>query len=365
MHVISSHIHVLSNQDLVKQTLNRCHESAAQIDYYQDLNEWSQKMHQTLGSHVFILDETQLTGTPAEKKILRELNAPHLVLCSKSADTLNKSDWSRHARLVPLHDFSLSFASLFLDFGAAESRVLMLTHSLLQGQTQQAMMIHELRSPLMVIKRKCEKILESIPSPEYNDPWVQEIVKDCNKVLDMSVRIQVLSENLMEQSQFQIRATKQQQSKKTVLQKSKLIDLIWAAIDDCLALYGDKKFDIIEDIDPSLTISCDKDAFVRSMVNLIKNSFEAIARQDVRWVKILAEKVQRDLVIKIVDNGPGIEQPQKLFDSFHTTKKTQGGVGLGLQVVKSYFESIGGEVQYTQDAGHTCFLIKIKNAFRG
>jgi signal transduction histidine kinase len=358
-------IHILTNQDSIKRNLNLGTQDTQKVVYHSSLKEWTQHMTSALGSHVYILDEHSLDPSHKNLETIRNLRTPHLVISAPQSLLQQKSALSKWARSVPAAEFSPSFASLFVDLGVAESRILHLTRSVQETQTNQAMLIHELRNPLMVIRAKCEKILESIPSPEFNDPWVQEIVRDCNKVMEMSARIKVLSDEMFDQTNYQIQDATPKPPRRSPLQKAKLIDLMWASIDDCLTLYGKHGIDIIEDIDPSLAISCDKDAFVRAMINLIKNSFEAVRNLDVKWIKLIAEKQDRDLIIKIIDSGKGAPDPGGLFEAFQSSKRAEGGSGLGLRVVKSYFEGIGGQVTYTLDAGHTCFVIHIKNAFKG
>jgi signal transduction histidine kinase len=358
-------IHVLTNQDQIKRSLNLATQDAQKIVYHTSIQEWTMQMTQTLGSQVYILDEEGLELSGPNLETIRTLRTPHLVISPEPSFLVRQNAISKWARRIPASDFSPSFASLFVDLGIAEVRILHLTQSIWQSQTAQAMLIHELRNPLMVIKGKCEKILDSIPTPEYNDPWVQEIVRDCNKVIEMSARMKTLSDELFEHAHLQIQDASAKPLRRSTLQKAKLIDLMWAAIDDCMTIYSQHRVDIIEDIDPSLSITCDKDAFVRAMINLVKNSFEAVRSQDVRWIKILGEKQERDLVIKVIDSGKGASRPTDLFEPFQSSKRSEGGLGLGLRVVKSYFEGIGGQVSYTLDAGHTCFVIHIKNAFIG
>jgi C4-dicarboxylate-specific signal transduction histidine kinase len=42
----------------------------------------------------------------------------------------------------------------------------------------------------------------------------------------------------------------------------------------------------------------------------------------------MAELEPRFLV-QVIDNGPGVEDPERIFDAFVTTKKTGMGIGFG------------------------------------
>ncbi len=63
------------------------------------------------------------------------------------------------------------------------------------------------------------------------------------------------------------------------------------------------------------------------------------------------------VTVVFLDNGPGVSlanQP-KIFEPFFTTDRPQGGTGLGLSLVKSLLEGIGGQIRYLPDQGGACF----------
>jgi len=101
------------------------------------------------------------------------------------------------------------------------------------------------------------------------------------------------------------------------------------------------------------TLYVDEIHIQQIMVNLVKNSLDAIAlsgREDGR-VEIRIRKVASDVLISVTDNGPGVPEPDRkhLFESFFTTKPS--GVGLGLSICKTIAGAHGGNLQYSQPAG--------------
>jgi signal transduction histidine kinase len=60
----------------------------------------------------------------------------------------------------------------------------------------------------------------------------------------------------------------------------------------------------------------------------------------------------------VIDNGPGIDDPEKIFDTFVTTKEK--GMGIGLAVSRSIAEAHQGELwaEKNPDFGAT-FTLKI------
>ena len=72
------------------------------------------------------------------------------------------------------------------------------------------------------------------------------------------------------------------------------------------------------------------------------------------------------LRLSVEDNGPGltVEQRQRLFDPFYTTKT--GGMGLGLAIARRVIEAHGGAITATDaEDGGAAFVITIPRGERG
>ncbi|UCD88460.1 MAG: ATP-binding protein, partial [Desulfobacterales bacterium] len=91
----------------------------------------------------------------------------------------------------------------------------------------------------------------------------------------------------------------------------------------------------------------DKSKLMQVIVNLIKNSYEAIEAQknNTKEKVVLIESfVENDSVgFKITDNGIGIE-PEKIDKVFEFGKSRKGSTGFGLQYCKMFVESNGGTI---------------------
>jgi signal transduction histidine kinase len=79
-------------------------------------------------------------------------------------------------------------------------------------------------------------------------------------------------------------------------------------------------------------------------INLISNAIEALENNRISpLIKIRAAITdQNEMVIQVIDNGPGVNDPEKIFDAFVTTK--QKGMGIGLAVSRSIVEAHGGRL---------------------
>lgn len=91
-----------------------------------------------------------------------------------------------------------------------------------------------------------------------------------------------------------------------------------------------------------VTLIGDEDALLSALQNLVNNALEIIEEQPL--IEVQAEVVNNQVVIRIIDNGPGIDDAlrEKIFEPFYTRRAQ--GTGLGLAVVRAVVEAHGGEV---------------------
>jgi len=81
-----------------------------------------------------------------------------------------------------------------------------------------------------------------------------------------------------------------------------------------------------------LTVQADEEMIEQVLINLVKNSWEALADTPDATITVKGYYSGVHVVIDVADNGPGIiqEAMNKVFVPFFTTKKTGSGIGLSL-----------------------------------
>ena len=67
------------------------------------------------------------------------------------------------------------------------------------------------------------------------------------------------------------------------------------------------------------------------------------------------------LAVKISDNGEGISPNNRtqIFDSFFTTRREQGGTGMGLAIVRAVLEAHGGTIRLADSDSGAAFELTI------
>ncbi|MEN3046029.1 MAG: HAMP domain-containing sensor histidine kinase [Candidatus Hydrothermales bacterium] len=147
------------------------------------------------------------------------------------------------------------------------------------------------------------------------------------------------------------------------------INLSWASLKNiversiyiCKFFVKGKNIFFNINVPENVKILCDEVKFELTLVNLIKNSIEAI--EESGEIKVNFRK-NLDFILEIEDNGKGIEDKyiEKIFEPFFTTKEK--GAGLGLSFVKKVIEAHGFSIKVSSIINRgTKFSIYIPQKF--
>jgi nitrogen fixation/metabolism regulation signal transduction histidine kinase len=132
-------------------------------------------------------------------------------------------------------------------------------------------------------------------------------------------------------------------------------------LENVKALYFDTsriRFEFLYDSGIPHTILGDRKQLLRVFTNLINNAIQAIGDNEKGMIRIELESSGNRYHLKISDSGKGISAAlsDRIFQPNFTTKS--GGMGMGLAIVKSIIQGLGGEISFTSGEGSgTTFLL--------
>ena len=212
--------------------------------------------------------------------------------------------------------------------------------------------VHEITNPLSSIKM-ASQLLEK--SKTYDSELLEIIYNECGRITKVINSISQISSK--------------------VVLKNKSSENIHEVLRYSTFKIKNKKIKIIEEFDPSLPkILIDKSLLVQVFENLLNNAFEASSFSDKSFIKLstrfiygetikipnIKESQKKNyLLIKIEDNGSGINKTElsKIFLPFFSTKKR--GSGIGLFLVKRIINLHDGSISVDCADNLTSFRIKL------
>ena len=103
-------------------------------------------------------------------------------------------------------------------------------------------------------------------------------------------------------------------------------------------------------VDDEVYINGDYNRLSQVMINLLKNSIEAITT-NIGQIKVKSKLKNNNYYIEVIDNGIGMSREviNKMKTPFFTTKKR--GSGLGVSLIYEIVEAHGGKVKYSSEYG--------------
>lgn len=99
------------------------------------------------------------------------------------------------------------------------------------------------------------------------------------------------------------------------------------------------------------------------LVNLMTNAAHAAKQLPAPRIRIHVYSSGDDAIVSVRDNGPGIDPQvqEKIFEPFYTTRRTQGGMGLGLSLCREYALQMGARLSLWSVPGRgACFRLHLR-----
>jgi PAS domain S-box-containing protein len=203
-----------------------------------------------------------------------------------------------------------------------------------------AMLAHELRNPLAAISNAIElsRRSDSAEHREWGHDVIVAQVRHLSRMID-----DLLDVSRITRGKIQIR--------KQVLD---LHPLIRSAVETAMPLMEERAHRCIVRVAPEpLQVEGDPTRLEQIIVNLLNNA--AKYTETSGTITLAASAEGEDVIIHVEDTGIGMsaELLARIFDLFaqgdRSIARSEGGLGIGLTLVKSLVEMHGGEVSATSD----------------
>ncbi len=127
-----------------------------------------------------------------------------------------------------------------------------------------------------------------------------------------------------------------------------VIDAEWREIDGAVRWHLLPKLPLV---------MADPHGLLQALLNLSQNSHRAVRESPLRELDITVTAKDGRASIRFEDSGPGISNPERLFQPF---QQGADGSGLGLYVSRAVVRSYGGELRFEPRAEGSCFVVELQ-----
>lgn len=205
---------------------------------------------------------------------------------------------------------------------------------------------HEIKNPLTIILGQVAFCKKELASASISS---EKLLLRVDKIEQTAYRILKIIEGLRKLSR-----------------DSTTQELNWTPVDEILTdpinLVSEKlrirgvSLEVINELQ-NFEILCQPLQIAQVILNLVNNADDIIKNQEDKKIVLKAFQHEKQFVLSVQDNGPGVKDENKLFTPFYTTKDPGSGTGLGLSISKKILEKNGGILVYERKDNLTGFLL--------
>ncbi|HHT7189205.1 HAMP domain-containing sensor histidine kinase [Bacillus cereus group sp. Bc222] len=208
-----------------------------------------------------------------------------------------------------------------------------------------AIVAHELKTPLTVMKGYLEGMIYNIGPYQNRDQYLKKNYQIIES-LEQLVR-EILSMSKLEQHTFKLQVEE--------VNLSKSIDTITKNLE---FFASQKGIQIIKEVDSDIFVYTDYVLLEKACKNIIHNAIMYSPYNEKIYIKLTKDSKQNNIQMRVINTGVKIKEEdiQHIFKPFYRVEKSRnrntGGTGLGLYSVKQIFEAL-------------CILYSINNVEKG
>jgi len=213
---------------------------------------------------------------------------------------------------------------------------------------------HELKTPITSIKGFVETLLEGV----VKDPV--QIQRFLNIIAKHSERLDAIIDDLLALSRLE----EDDEKRKLSFEEHHLKPVLASAIELSKVKAEQKNITVELVCSEEITAKINSALIEQAVINLVDNAVKYSPENST--VIVNAQKTPNEVVIKVIDQGCGIERQHlpRIFERFYVADKARsrklGGTGLGLAIVKHISGVHGGYVTVESSPGNgSSFIIHL------
>jgi two-component system NtrC family sensor kinase len=239
-----------------------------------------------------------------------------------------------------------------------EAEKLALTSRLVTG------VAHEINNPVGIAMTGVSYVVDTLDKINAMKPGEKQVNDDVAEMLDSSLQsARIAMKNLQRagdlMASFKSVSSDQLGLNRRIFRLEDVVNDVFLSMQPSMRL---KRLDIHVDV-PDLVLDSYPGVFVHLLVNLITNSLvHGFQNRKVGAIRIRAVEADGIITLEYRDDGVGISPDTipTVFDPFFTTRRNEGSIGLGLNIVFNLVkEKLGGTMEVSSHVGeYTQFVVK-------
>jgi PAS domain S-box-containing protein len=213
-----------------------------------------------------------------------------------------------------------------------------------------AAITHEINNPLGVILGRAEMLKSMLEEKDLNR---QDLVRLVETIEVTGQRIAKIIRGMRTMAHHQEEEKPDPVSVRVLVQE---------AVDLCFHRFESHGIKLeVTPLSEKILTEVRSHQIVQVLVNLLNNSFDAIAKNQEKWVRVEVADFPDRLEIAVVDSGRGIPEDlqKKIFSPFFSTKMVRYGTGLGLSISQSLVQKNKGTLEYDRRSLNTRFVLTL------
>ena len=116
----------------------------------------------------------------------------------------------------------------------------------------------------------------------------------------------------------------------------------------------------VESNDPLPRVLGNPNQLLQAFLQIIENAVDALQEIGGGRLQVSLWREANEVIVQFADSGPGLRDPERVFDPFYTTKPVGKGTGLGLSATYGVVQDHKGQITcYNRPEGGAAFEIRL------